>query len=110
MAVNHQLEEGIKSGKYGPYDYRIVRRDGSIRYIHALGETHFNQEGQPLRMMGTVQDITELKQAEEALKESRNQASLQLAEIESIYYSAAVGLAVLDDKLPIGASTGGWLK
>jgi PAS domain S-box-containing protein len=68
MAVNHQVEEGLKFGKYAPYDYRIVRRDGSIRSVQALGETRFNQTGQPLMMLGTVQDITELKQAEEHLK------------------------------------------
>ena len=73
LAVNHQLEEGMKSGKYGPYDYRIVRRDGSMRYIHARGQTHFNQEGRPLRMLDTLQDITELKQTEEALQRSHGE-------------------------------------
>ena len=65
MAVKNQVEEGINSGKYGPYDYRIVRRDGSIRLVYAQGETYFDQEGRPLRMVGTVQDITERKKAEE---------------------------------------------
>ena len=37
QTVNHQLEEAIKSGRYGPYNYRIVRRDGSIRHIYARG-------------------------------------------------------------------------
>jgi PAS domain S-box-containing protein len=65
LRVEHQVEEGLKSGKYGLYDYRIVRRDGSISSLSAVGEVTFDQEGQPLRMVGTVLDITERKQAEE---------------------------------------------
>ena len=76
MAVKNQLEEGINSGKYGPYDYRIVRRDGSIRLVYAQGETYFDQEGRPLRMVGTVQDITERKKAEED--------RLQFSKLESL--------------------------
>jgi len=78
--VIHKLEEGIKSGKYGPYYYRIVRSDGSIRYIYARGITYFDQEGQPLRMLGTAQDVTELKQAEEALRQARDELEQRVQE------------------------------
>ena len=78
--VIHKLEDGIKSGKYGPYYYRIVRSDGSIRYIYARGITYFDQEGQPLRMLGTVQDVTELKQAEEALRQARDELENRVQE------------------------------
>lgn len=69
-AVKHHVDEGIRCGKFGPCDYRIIRRDGSIRFIYAHGETYFNQASQSLRMRGTLQDITELKQATESLRES----------------------------------------
>ncbi len=64
MTVKRRIEESLKTGKYGPYEYRIVRRDGSIRWLHGQGETSY-QEGQPLGLVGTVQDITESKQAQE---------------------------------------------
>ncbi len=52
-------------------EYRIVRRsDGAIRWVHGLGELEIDAQGTVLYMIGTVQDITEHKQAEEALKES----------------------------------------
>ncbi len=69
-AVEEIEKEAFSSGKYGPYDYRIIRRDGSIRFLSSLGESRFDPEGRPLRLMGTTQDITERQQAEEALKES----------------------------------------
>jgi PAS domain S-box-containing protein len=85
-AVKQQVEEGLKVGEYSPYEYRIVWRDGSMRFVYALGETVFNQEGQPLKMSGTVQDITELKQVEDNLK--RTLADLQRSnrELEEFAY------------------------
>jgi PAS domain S-box-containing protein len=48
-------------------DYRIVLRDGSVRMVHAEGEVTYNAQGQPTRMIGTAQDITESYQARQTL-------------------------------------------
>jgi PAS domain S-box-containing protein len=57
------------------YEYRIVRPDGTICWAQAFGEAIF--VGEPgheraVRYIGTLLDITERKQAEEALRESEN--------------------------------------
>ena len=55
------------------YEYRIVRPDGTICWAQAYGEAIFAGEpGQEraVRYIGTLLDITERKQAEEALRES----------------------------------------
>lgn len=52
-----------------PFDrqYRIVRpRDGAVRWVHGLGQIECTRDGMPLRLVGTVQDITENKRAEAA--------------------------------------------
>jgi PAS domain S-box-containing protein len=48
----HQLEKRL------PYDleYRIVRPDGSIRWIHSLGSGYYDEFEHPLRMVGVVFD------------------------------------------------------
>jgi PAS domain S-box-containing protein len=52
-------------------EYRIVRRnDGEIRWVHGLGELEFDAQGAAIKMIGTIQDITERKRGEEALRES----------------------------------------
>lgn len=64
----------------GPYsiEHRLLFPDGRIKFVLERGETFFDAEGRPLRSVGTVQDITENKQAEAALRlsEERGQALL----------------------------------
>lgn len=45
-------------------EFRIIRPDGDIRFINGLGNLERDGEGNPIRMVGTVQDITERKRAE----------------------------------------------
>jgi len=60
-----------------PYsiEYRLLFPDGRIKWVHERCESTFAEDGTPLRSLGTVQDITGRKQAEqlehELLKENR---------------------------------------
>ena len=52
-------------------EYRILRQtDGAIRWLHARGRLEKDAEGKPRYLRGTVQDITEQKEAEAALREN----------------------------------------
>lgn len=73
-------------------EYRTVWPDGTVRWIAAKGRTFYDEVGKPVRMMGTAQDITDRKQAEQTIRR-------QLAEIESIYQTAPIGLNVIDTDL-----------
>lgn len=48
-------------------EYRIVRPDGSLRWVHGRGEAVAGEGGKPVRLVGTAEDITERKQAEVSL-------------------------------------------
>lgn len=54
-------------------DFEVVMRlmfpDGRMKYAHLRGAVHCNEQGQPVRVGGTLQDVTEQKQAELALRE-----------------------------------------
>ena len=58
------------------FECRIRRTDGAVRWIWAAGAHERNSEGNPVRMAGIVQDITERQMAEAALRE--NQANLAI--------------------------------
>ncbi|MBA4373699.1 MAG: hypothetical protein C0402_12670 [Thermodesulfovibrio sp.] len=52
-------------------EYRIMRQnDGGVRWVHGLGKLDIDEQNKPVRMVGTIQDITVRKQAEQALRES----------------------------------------
>ncbi len=50
-------------------EFRIVRiNDGEVRWLHMLGRVECGVDGSPLRMVGTLHDITERRQAEDDLR------------------------------------------
>ncbi len=69
------LNAALHERKPFEMDYRLIRPDGTIRTVHSIGEMTYGPDGQPLVHSGTVQDVTELRQAAEALR--RSEAMLQ---------------------------------
>lgn len=49
-------------------EHRIVTPSGDIRFVQKRGEIIFNEKSEPMRVIGIVQDITEQKERERALK------------------------------------------
>lgn len=76
-----------------PYDveYRIIRPNGDIRHARARGEVFRDAGGRPIRMIGAVHDLTELKLVENALRES------ELA-YRRIVETTHEGIWVIDDE------------
>ena len=66
------VEEALKAAVHGsrPFDleYRIIRKDGSIRFLYGLGVISLNEKGEPAEMHGISQDITEDKLVKKELK------------------------------------------
>jgi PAS domain S-box-containing protein len=63
------IEQTLNSDS--PYDVecRIIQPGGDVRFVRCRGLVTRNPEGQPLRMSGTVQDMTDYKLIEEVAKE-----------------------------------------
>jgi PAS domain S-box-containing protein len=62
----------LMSGELQEYsvEKRYIRKDGSVRWAHLNAIMLHNSQGTPLRAVGLMQDITERKRAEKALRES----------------------------------------
>ena len=65
--INHQHFEA---------EYRVCWPDGTIRFLKAEGSVIRDEHGKPLRMIGVNFDITERKQAEQALRKSESLLAL----------------------------------
>ena len=65
-----KVEAALGGDETFDLEHRLVLPDGGVRAVHCRGEVAFGEEGEPLRMVGTVHDVTSRKEAEEALKES----------------------------------------
>jgi PAS domain S-box-containing protein len=63
--------------KTGMFDveYRVVRPDGEMRWLHDRGRVVYDKAGAPIRLDGTARDITRRKEAELALHESQKRVS-----------------------------------
>jgi PAS domain S-box-containing protein len=67
--VLRALDDAQQSGEFEA-EFRVVRPDDSIRWLHALGRVHSDVNGRPIRMIGVAIDVTARRAAEESLAES----------------------------------------
>jgi hypothetical protein len=68
--VDRLFREAIAAHSDWNFECRIRRTDGEVRWILATGRHNQTSKGAPVQMIGIVQDITERKMTEEALRES----------------------------------------
>ena len=69
-SVEDSIDGALRSGKAFSHEERIVRPDGSVRYLQSTGEVVRDESGAAVRMLGVCLDVTERKQAERALRRS----------------------------------------
>jgi len=68
LEVDRLFSEATAAQSDWSFECRIRRTDGEVRWIMATGQHMKNPKGEAVQMLGVVQDITERKQAEEALR------------------------------------------
>ena len=61
------VEQTLTTGVSYEIDHRILRLDGSIRYLVSRGEAVANEQGEVMQLFGTAVDITERKQVQTEL-------------------------------------------
>jgi PAS domain S-box-containing protein len=63
-------ETAVRGGPRYDVEYRVVCPDGTLRVVHSQADVTWDASGRPLRKFGVLQDITELRQAEQELRAS----------------------------------------
>ncbi|MDI1300828.1 MAG: PAS domain-containing protein [bacterium] len=70
LALDAAFSHSIMERKDFLFDYRLLMKDGRIKWMNAQAVTHYDASGIPLSSAGTTQDITIRKEVECALRES----------------------------------------
>ena len=71
--VNAIMAEALRNRRSYGCEHRVVLPDGTERIMQGRGDVLLNEKGEPVKMFGIVQDITEAKRAADALSRSEEQ-------------------------------------
>ena len=85
--VDTAYTDSVKNKTTYDIVHRLIMKDGSVKYVNERCKTEYDENSNPLRSLGTVLDITELKRTEEELQEYRKsleeKVKKRTAEIEA---------------------------
>ena len=70
MFVQREKNAATEGSRHAEFEHRIIRPDGAVRWLHQITEMSFDDQGHPVEESGTIQDVTDRKLADEALRES----------------------------------------
>jgi len=68
-AVGKSLEGAMAGRSKHDMDHRMIRLDGNVVHVRATAHLYRDSEGKPVRLLGTIHDVTDRIQAKEALQE-----------------------------------------
>ncbi len=95
--IKTAMADALREKKSYAIDHRILLPDGTERVVMESSEIVFDPEtGEPVKMIGTVQDITERKRIERELAETAAANVQSLALIDTILANAPIGFAFHD--------------
>lgn len=90
-SVETEMREAVEKGTPVDFEYRIIRPDGRIRRIHSRAELVADADGNPMRLTGTAQDVTEVRAAAEVLHQTATDLGRRAAELHRLPGGAAHG-------------------
>jgi len=72
-------------------EYRVVRPDGGVRVVHSQGDVTREESGRPVRQFGVMQDVTELRRAEQDLRARQDMLDLAQKAAGAVAYDWYIG-------------------
>ncbi|CAD5921681.1 hypothetical protein PCC9214_00700 [Planktothrix tepida] len=78
MKVFQDWENCAKNQVQFGSEYRLQRPDGKITWVYGQAAAEINSDGEILAYVGTITDITDRKQAEEAMRQAKEEAEIAL--------------------------------
>ncbi|HET9695826.1 MAG TPA: PAS domain-containing protein [Terriglobales bacterium] len=92
--VEAQFHSALQGATNYDTEFRVIKEDGT-HWVRCRGRLLESRPGHT-RLMGFAEDVTDRKNSEQALTLSRKEIERQWAELETIYRTAPIGLALFD--------------
>lgn len=89
LFVGSTLQRALWGNAPWDLEHRVVHRDGTVRQVHQLAEVTRDAAERPLRLVGTVQDVTEVRRVQRSLLESE-------ATVRALFEGARDAVVLLD--------------
>ena len=99
--VQRALADHVRTGGFDQ-EYRVVRPDGSLRWVRDRGFPIQNKAGQVYRVTGIAEDITDHKQAKASLQQADDRLRQQVSQLEQtnkILHNTLEELQVTEEEL-----------
>ncbi|MDP2209559.1 MAG: PAS domain S-box protein [Bacteroidota bacterium] len=90
--VKNKIENALRDHKPFEFENRILRKDGEERILSAKGFVAIDASGEPTRIYGSAQDITERKRAEQTIKENETK-------FRTLFETANDAIFIMDEKI-----------
>jgi formate hydrogenlyase transcriptional activator len=88
--VRRMLDQAMREPAEHHAEFRILRPDGSVRWIRSLGRSYWGAQGAPEQIIGASLDVTDRKRDEEALA-SQLSFETQLTELSATFINLLPG-------------------
>lgn len=74
--VNQAYSDSVENHQSYSIEHRLLLPDGRIKHIYEYGKTFYNEKDEPIRSVGTVQDISEIRELEQQLFQSQKMEAI----------------------------------
>ncbi|MBN2529645.1 MAG: response regulator [Deltaproteobacteria bacterium] len=89
LALDASFKWMVDTGNDGEIEYRILLQDGTFRIVHQKGKVITDGNNNSVRLFGIVQDVTALREAEQAVRESEQN-------LQQVINTLPIGVAIVD--------------
>jgi PAS domain S-box-containing protein len=91
--VRNEIQQAFMTLKNSSLNFRFVRQDGSIGYGNSKWKYELDEQGNPARLYGILQDITRQKEAENELRDTNRQLHSLSAHLQNIREEERIHIA-----------------
>jgi two-component sensor histidine kinase len=97
--VNKAIQQAVVTGEKCVLEYRVLSKDGTVRWLEVHGQCLYDESGKPWRMPGVAVDITDRKEAQERQRLLLREMNHRVKNIFAVIHGM-VGLSARSARTP----------